>query len=205
MVDFANVRLDENIERGSSGGPGFNTSVVQLANGHEKRNQEWDQARARWDVGYGIQNAAGYQSIVEFFSARRGRLQGFLFKDWSDFQVVNGFLATGDGSTTQLQLYKRYGDLTDGFYDRLLFKIVPGTISFTANGSDDTGNWSVNTDTGVATRGAGLVNSVEYRGTFEFYVPMRFDLDRITVSLEQVEAGAIPNIPIVELRQRSTL
>jgi uncharacterized protein (TIGR02217 family) len=35
---------------------------------------------------------------------------------------------------------------------------------------------------------------------FEFDVPVRFDTDRLEISLAQIEAGSIPHIPIVEIR-----
>jgi uncharacterized protein (TIGR02217 family) len=35
---------------------------------------------------------------------------------------------------------------------------------------------------------------------FEFDVPVRFDADRLEVNLSLIEAGSIPNIPIVEIR-----
>jgi uncharacterized protein (TIGR02217 family) len=35
---------------------------------------------------------------------------------------------------------------------------------------------------------------------FEFEVPVRFDTDRLEVNLTLIEAGSIPNIPIVEIR-----
>jgi uncharacterized protein (TIGR02217 family) len=35
---------------------------------------------------------------------------------------------------------------------------------------------------------------------FEFDVPVRFDTDRLGVNLSLIEAGSIPDIPIVEIR-----
>jgi uncharacterized protein (TIGR02217 family) len=35
---------------------------------------------------------------------------------------------------------------------------------------------------------------------FEFDVPVRFDTDKLEVSLSGFQHGAIPNIPIVEIR-----
>jgi uncharacterized protein (TIGR02217 family) len=37
------------------------------------------------------------------------------------------------------------------------------------------------------------------RAGFEFDVPVRFDIDRIDVSLSAFEAGRIPSIPLVEI------
>ena len=35
---------------------------------------------------------------------------------------------------------------------------------------------------------------------FEFDVPVRFDTDQFEINLNQIEAGSIPHIPIVEIR-----
>ena len=35
---------------------------------------------------------------------------------------------------------------------------------------------------------------------FEFDVPVRFDIDQIMVNVEQFNAGAIPDIDILEIR-----
>ena len=36
---------------------------------------------------------------------------------------------------------------------------------------------------------------------FEFDVPVRFDTDRIAVSVASFEAGEVPQVPVVEVRQ----
>jgi uncharacterized protein (TIGR02217 family) len=38
------------------------------------------------------------------------------------------------------------------------------------------------------------------RAGFAFDVPVRFDTDKLEVSLQGIRHGAIPNIPIVEIR-----
>jgi uncharacterized protein (TIGR02217 family) len=205
MADFDEIRLPDDIERGAAGGPVYNTTILELASGFEKRNQNWAQSRGSWDLSYGIQNRIGYSQVVEFFRARRGRLKGFRFKDWSDFQIEDQFLFTGDDSTTELQLFKRYGEASTGLYDRKIFKIVAGTFSITADDVDDTANVSLDFNTGVVTRAGTFLNGVEYKFTCEFDVPVRFDSDSLAVQLDWAEAGAIPSIPVVEIRQQSTV
>jgi len=90
---FDEVRLSQEVERGASGGPGFKTRVSTLESGFEKRNEDWAQARGRWDIAYGVQDldeSLAEQTLREinaFFSARRGRLRGFRFKDFFDFEI----------------------------------------------------------------------------------------------------------------------
>ncbi|RME61845.1 MAG: TIGR02217 family protein, partial [Alphaproteobacteria bacterium] len=54
MTAFHDVRFPTDISFGSSGGPGFSTSIVETASGVEQRNANWAAARARYDVGTGI-------------------------------------------------------------------------------------------------------------------------------------------------------
>jgi len=51
---LTNVRLNENIERGALGGGRFNTSVLDLDSGFEKRNVNWSIPLAEFDIGFGL-------------------------------------------------------------------------------------------------------------------------------------------------------
>ena len=42
---FDNIRLPDEIEQGSTGGPQFYTSVLRLSSGAEARNQNWQDAK----------------------------------------------------------------------------------------------------------------------------------------------------------------
>jgi uncharacterized protein (TIGR02217 family) len=43
-------------------------------------------------------------------------------------------------------------------------------------------------------------SGVEITAGFVFDVPVRFDTDKLEISLQGFQHGAIPNIPIVEVR-----
>jgi uncharacterized protein (TIGR02217 family) len=127
---FHDVRLPEQIERGSTGGPRFKTTVVTLASGHEFRNGDWERTRGKWDAGYGIQNTDDLFDVVNFFYAREGRLNAFRFKDWTDFRLDNN-IATGDDTTTVFQLVKLY-ESGSFQYQRRITRPVAGTITASA-------------------------------------------------------------------------
>jgi uncharacterized protein (TIGR02217 family) len=48
MNGFHEVRFPDNIAYGATGGPEFATTVVVTGAGHEQRNVNWTEARARW-------------------------------------------------------------------------------------------------------------------------------------------------------------
>jgi uncharacterized protein (TIGR02217 family) len=43
-------------------------------------------------------------------------------------------------------------------------------------------------------------SGVEVSAGFEFDVPVRFDIDRIHVSVASFHAGQVPDVPVVEVR-----
>lgn len=201
-MSFHEVRLPDDVERGASGGPEFNTGIVTLSSGFEQRNGNWSRARLSWDIGYGIQDRVGYSSVVEFFYARRGRLYGFRFKDWSDYQLSTEAIANGDASATKFQIYKTYSDL-GGSYQRPIQKIVSGTalVYLDAVLQTETTDYSIDYDTGVITFVSAPGDGVSIAVTCEFDVPVRFDVDQIETSLQYFDAGSIPNIPVREVLQ----
>src|SRR5690606_10765408 len=117
LMAFHEVRFPDNISRGARGGPERRTQIVELASGDEERNASWANSRRRYDVAYGIRRADDLAAVVAFFEARDGRLHGFRFQDWAHFKsclpsqtpgATDQPIGTGDGTTTQFQLAKRY-------------------------------------------------------------------------------------------------
>lgn len=208
MASFHEVRLPEQIERGAQGGPSFNTTVFELSSGYEKRNINWSLPRGAWDIGYGIQTKEDFSEVLAFFYARQGRAYGFRFKDWTDYQIGDNDtdteqdIATAIAAQQQFQIVKRYS--SGGIdYDRTIVKLVSGTVRVFKNGVEAMSGWTADNDTGIITfssaPGAGVVIGV----ICEFDVPVRFDTDKINISAETFDAGAIPNLPVTELRLRN--
>jgi len=197
---FDEVRLPDNVERGAKGGPRFKTTVLPLASGFEKRNIDWAEARGDWDVGYGIDTKENLEAVIAFFWARQGRARGFRFKDWSDFEIEAGNIGTGDGAETAFQVRKQYvsGLVT---YNRLITKLVSGTLTVYFDGVEQLSGYTVDNDTGIITFAPAVPNNVVITVDAQFDVPVRFDTDKLDVSMEVFNAGEVNNIPIIELRQ----
>lgn len=163
MVSFHSVRLPEDVEKGAQGGPMFHTSILTLSSGFEKRNADWSRTRATYDIAYGIQDKENAHAVLEFFYARYGRLYGFRFKDWGDYELgklttQGGFTETpqsigvGDAVTTAYQIYKRYS--SGGFnFDRKITRPVSGTWNVYVEGvlQTETTHYTINYDTGIIT------------------------------------------------------
>lgn len=200
-MSFHDVRLPPDVERGAQGGPGFKTTVIELANGKEKRNINWSQARARYNVAYGIMRRADYKAVLTFFYARRGKAHSFRFKDWSDFEMPRQNIGTGTGSEDEYQIFRRYSSGSQN-YDRIIEKPVAGTVQVWVNNVllTITTDYTVNLLTGLITFVTPPTSGHAIEVACEFDVPCRFDKDEMETELEWYDAGTIPDINIVEVR-----
>lgn len=200
---FDEVRLPVEVEQGSTGGPSFSTSVVGLTSGIEARNQNWQAQRMTYDVGYGVTSAAqtdaqDFYTLMKFFYARRGRFRGFRFKDWTDFQGTAQVMldVNGDGKTWQLQ--KVYDDGVQP-YTRKITRPVVGTVTlFSTTGTAlSAGGYTFDATKGTAVFAATQTGPLT--ATFEFDVPVRFDTDVFTLTVELFNAASIQSLNIIEI------
>ena len=205
---FHEVRFPDNISRGARGGPERRTQIVELASGAEERNASWANSRRRYDVAYGIRRADDLAAVVAFFEARNGRLHGFRFKDWADFKSCSPSqtpgpndqpIGTGNGTTTQFQLTKRYSSGAQS-WTRAITKPVAGTVTIALNGTPQASGWSVSTATGLVTFTTAPALGGAVTAGFEFDVPVRFDTDTLDVTIDLERLGSITSIPLLEIR-----
>lgn len=209
-MSFHEVRFPANLSFGSSGGPERLTEIVTLANGFEERNSPWADSRRRYDAGLGMRSLADVDALIAFFEARRGRLFGFRWKDWSDYRSSGslhepGFedqvIGTGDGAVRAFQLQKIYrsGDAT---YARDIRKPVSGTVRIGLQGDVQTEGVDFGVDfvNGVVTFASAPPQDAMVTAGFEFDVPVRFDTDSIRTSVASFKAGDIPDVPVIEVR-----
>ena len=208
---FHEVRFPAGISLGASGGPERRTEIVVVGSGAEERNSRWADSKRIYNAGYGIKSVDDLHAVIAFFEERRGRLHGFRWKDWSDYKscapaatpsALDQTIGTGDGVAAGFQLSKTYGS-SFAPWVRTITQPVAGTVLVAVDGvTQDSGNFAVNTSTGLVTFTAGNIPGVGAAVTagFEFDVPVRFDADQLEINLGQIEAGSIPHIPIVEIR-----
>lgn len=193
---FDNTRLPVDVEKGASGGPVFNTNIQALGSGAEVRNQNWKNARQKFDIGYGIQTLQDLEAVVAFFYNRRGRARSFLFKDWSDYKAVGTIIPTGGlTGACVIPLAKTYVD-GDGnqfarFITRPRFDTTP---TFKVDGSPQTYVGIVDGLITFSALSAGVLT-----GTFDFDVPVRFDTDELNINVENINAGDIQSLPVIEI------
>ena len=205
-ASFHEVQFPPAISLGATGGPGFHTTVLTLADGSEKRNIDWSKDRGTWDVAHGLKSQDDLNLLIAFFRVRRGQAYGFRFKDWTDFNLADDgealpLLFTTDGHTATFQLQKVYEDVA-GTYVRDIFKPVAGTLALLSAGVPIE-TFVVDTTTGIVTlTDAVLIATVgtPVTGSCEFDVPVRFTTDSMIVSITDVDNFAWGQIPLMEVR-----
>lgn len=203
LVSFHDVRLPDDVERGARGGPAFNTTVLLLGSGYERRNVNWERTRGHWDLAYGLRTKADAESTLAFFYARLGRACGFRFKDWTDYSIGSTgspqVIATGGGGATKFQIVRRY--TSGGYtYSRYITRPVAGSIKVYLDGVEQVSGFTVNAATGVITFTGGAPSGV-IGVTGEFDVPVRFDTDDLELQAYVYGNYAMPSVPIVEIRE----
>ena len=208
---FHEVRFPLDISFGASGGPERRTEIVVLGSGAEERNQRWADSNRKYDAGYGVKTLPQLYKVIEFFEERRGRFHGFRWRDHADYQscrpggapaATDQAIGTGDGTTAAFQLVKVYG-ASFAPWSRTIGKPVSGSVKVAVAGTVKTEgtHYTVDYATGIVTFTGGNIPTSGQAVTagFEFDVPVRFDTDSLRLNLQDFGAGAIPNIPVVEI------
>lgn len=211
--EFDEVRFPTEIAFDSKGGSAMRqTQIVILGSGAEQRKARWTDSRRTYDIGYGLRSMDDIHTVISFFECRNARLIGFRLKDWTDWkscgpkQNVGPFdqlIGVGDGVTTTFQLVKLYSSGTSS-WTRKIIKPVAGTVRIALGGVEQLSGWSVDTTTGIVTfvtPPSGGSPGVAVHAGYEFDTPVRFDTDKLEISLAQHKAGQAQSIPMIELPQ----
>lgn len=166
-MSFNEVRLDDKISFGATGGPSWQTDIAAVDSGFEYSNQNWAQARHRYEISYDARRPEIFDQLLAFYMAMGGRAGQFRYKDWADFSATSTQGVVSQLTSTTFQCYKRYlaGSLA---HNR---KIVKLTGTPVALGSGVSPVFDPNT--GIITVSSGTVTG--WYGDFD--VPVRFDTD----------------------------
>jgi uncharacterized protein (TIGR02217 family) len=223
IIPFHEVVFPLNFSVGAVGGPTFLTDVAPLRGGGEQRAILWSRARNEYDVSQAIRTQEEYEQLQSFFYARHGRAFGFLYKDYKDWKSgsavrdttpvdqpcarVSGGVITippvfvGNGSTSTYLIYKTYG-ADPYYYFRPIRKPIEGTVTVAIDGvtKTETTDYAVDYTTGIITFVvAPGVDAVVTAG-YCYYVPVRFEIDKLLATHEMYNVHTWGNIPLFELK-----
>ena len=209
MQPFTETCLPARLAFGSTGGVERRTTVVALASGFERRATPWADGRRGYLVGQAIRSLAEAAELLAFFEARRGRLQGFRFTDFADCASgppgaaatpLDQPLGVGDGANVVFQLAKTYGEGADA-YVRPIRKPQVGSVRVAVAGVELAAEaFALDATTGLVVLAQPPAAGAAVTAGFRFDVPVRFDTDRLDVTLEGFDAGRVVAAPLVEVR-----
>ena len=227
MPVIHNVVFDPRVSQGARGGPGFFTTLVPSTSGYEKSFANWAAGRCKFNVGHVLESRTKLAYVISFLRCRQGRAYGFLFRDPTDFYAgmvwsANVLTASavpeilpvvGDGATTVFQLTKSYSDsavtvsrtirrpiLTDyttgANVAPIIYQKLAGVWTVISGA-----NYTLDATTGLVTFTVAPANTVQIGWAGQFYVPVRFDVDELDVTLEAAGVGEWQSIPLVEVKE----
>lgn len=204
MIGFHNVRFPEDVSWGSRGGPMFKTQIFESFRGQEKRNIDWSQPIMRFNVAYGVKTDVQMLNLLNFFNARQGRAYGFRYKNWANYRISNAPIATGDGYSTRLPMWKFYGFNGARHYKRLR-KIVKGSVTNVGIGAAGTMvegvDYNINYETGeIALNNAPGYGIPVYAATLEFDEAVRFDTDSMQSIIDGFNNQSLTDLPLIGVK-----
>jgi uncharacterized protein (TIGR02217 family) len=146
-----------------------------------------------------VKTQSQLDNLIAFFRARQGRAYGFRFKDWSDYSAVGQQIGTGDDSTVAFGLVKSY---TSGSQtvSRNVYKPMDNSVDIYVDSVLQESGVSVDITTGVVTFDSAPAADEVITADFEFDVPVRFDTDILSASLDSYGVNSWSDIRLVEVR-----
>lgn len=203
MIGFHEVRFPEDVSWGSRGGPVYKTQVFTSHRGFEKRNVDWSQPMMQFNAAYGIKTDAHILNVINFFNARQGRLFGFRYKNWCNYQIKEGPIATGDGFSRRLPMWKFYGFSGARHYKRLR-KIVRGSVQGVQVGAEpvvEGVDFQIDYDAGEIVFNDPVGYGIPVRAlNLEFDEPVRFEEDSVENVIEQYNNNALSALDLISVR-----
>jgi len=211
-MEFIDTPFPERLAFQAKAEATWQTTLTTLMSGFEATNQDWSQVRHAYDAGLAVRVASDYLLVKQHFNKMRGRAKSFPFLDPIDHTVTQaaGVLQAEQGSPNDLRMHYRYGTGT-GAYERRITRPKTGTIHIYRTRSsvttELTSGVTIHYDTGVVAV-SGHVAGDTYAWSGDFFVPCRYDIDRlpgVIVNKEPASDGELyvdcDSIPIVEVRE----
>lgn len=196
---------------GSNAKSNWNKRRVSTPAGYVQSNQLFSKALMSFDVASGLKSLDDCHELLRFFNVMQANDSVVLFTDKTDFKscaplqtaaFTDCVIGTGDGATTQFQLYKTYtaGGLT---YSRKITRPMTGTVTVGKNGvlQTLTTHYTINHNTGVITFVAAPANGLSITAGFHFYVPVDFVDSSLDWVLEKFRAGTLDGITLEEVQE----
>lgn len=190
----------------------FKTDIVETGSGFEYRNALHGRARHSYVLESGPRAPAELRPLVQFFEARQGRQYGFLLRDWLQPHSGAGDAPTdADQGVTPLDASGRLFGLhlaskDGGVSVRPIFKPVAESVLLACNGRrlQPQEDFVLNAADGTVRLTRPLADGDALTAGFFFYVPVRFDADRMELMRRAGGLAELAPLTVVEIPLRRT-
>lgn len=152
---FIDKPLPECIAFGAVAEASWMTVVSENQAGFEQRTQQWTRDRMAFDLAFAVRTEQDAALLKEHFAMARGKLNSFLMKDFTDYEVLPGDGNVQRVSAGVFQLYKQYGSGA-WLYDRKITRPLLAGFAPLRNGTPmvagaGSGQYALNVSTGQMT------------------------------------------------------
>ncbi len=204
LQSFHEVLFPLAVSFGATGGPERRNEIVTLTSGREHRNARFAHSRRRYDAGTGLRSLDDLYEVIAFFEARRGSLHGFRFRDPFDMKSCARRRHRVAARPGDRQRRRHDGDLParqDLWRRRRRLSAADrqagrrqraGRRGRGREGGGRRLRRRCDDRPGDLRAGAVPAAGAAVTAGFEFDVPVRFDLEHLSVSLTAFKAGQIP-------------
>lgn len=176
--------LDPCFAYGFEGGPQFNTNIVELQNGREKRNATWAQQKHRYSGSFLNITKESYMKVKAMHLVAKGRLRAFKLIDPLDNTADNQAFAQGDGVEKDFQLSKT-STIAGISYTRGIYGVVfNDTFEIRVNGVVVPTGYTVDTQRGIVSFDTPPADESVITWSGNFFVWVRFDDDYLPFTLD---------------------
>lgn len=191
------MRFPEDISWGAVATPTFNTEVIKVVSGAEKRNRLWSTPQYTFNCSHAVKTEEQIIDLLNFFYTVGGRAGAFRYKNWVEFELFqNTSEITRDNDL--LYVWKKYST-----YRKRITKIVDGTFKLYADGVQVLSGFDVNIDTGVVTLQfpTNYPENTVFTCECEFDFWVRFETDEMPISYDNVDSFSWGNIILKEIKE----
>ena len=180
-----NARLGVCPGYGWEGGPEFQTRIITLLNGRERRNADWAQPRHRYSAPFLNISRDAFREIKRMFLVCQGQLHAFRFRDELDYQAQDEQFGVGDGTTTRFQLSK-VSFVDEVAYSRNVYALtVPPSVEVNGAGVSAL---EADMDRGVIEFDVAPAAGALLTWSGEFDIWVRFSQDYLPFTLDNPDA-----------------
>lgn len=184
---------------------GYRLRIARNANFSDNKGSDFANTH---EAGIGVRSESDVQTLLDFFRARRGAAKAFRFVDPLDHSShrMTGaptpgdiLIGTGDGVQSEFDLVKYHGVGPDAERRRIT-RPRAGSVRVAVDGVEPVGGWQL-ADKGIISFDTPPVPGSRVTAGFLFDVPVRFESDQLDMSSPAHAAGAVPHVPLIEVRE----